>query len=133
MDTSHQTITLQTPEKGLVTVTDQVRSAIAIDEGLCLVFCPHTTAHLVINEEEEGLEQDLIDAYDRIFPPDQEYRHNEGHDANADSHLKNVAIGADHTLPVEDGQLRLGTWQDIMLFETDGPRTRTVEVHCLGR
>jgi len=133
MEIVHETITLQTPQKGLVTITEQVRDATAIEEGFCLVFCPHTTAHLVVNEDEPGLRQDIVETYDRLFPPEDGYSHDEGRDANADSHLRNIAIGADHTLPVEDGALRLGTWQEIMVFETDGPGTRSIQVHCLGR
>lgn len=132
MNVTHDTITLQTPEKGIVTITDQVADAVEIDEGFCLLFCPHTTAHIILNEDEAGLRQDILSSYDDIFPPDTEYEHNTGHEANADSHLKNIALGADHTVPVEDSALRLGTWQDVMVFETDGPRTRSVEVHCLG-
>ncbi len=133
MQIGHETITLQTPAKGLVTITDQVREATTIDEGVCLLFSPHTTAHLVLNEDETGLRQDIIETYDRLFPSDEEYSHDEGRDQNADSHLTNIAIGADHTLPVEDGDIRLGTWQDVMVFETDGPATRSIQVHCLGR
>ncbi|MDY6771077.1 MAG: secondary thiamine-phosphate synthase enzyme YjbQ [Candidatus Nanohaloarchaea archaeon] len=128
----HGSITERTPEEGVINVTQQVQDAVKIDDGLCLVFCPHTTAALAINEDESGLKQDMLDRFDDLFPADGDYRHNRGAEDNASSHLTTILAGSDHVIPVEDGKLQLGTWQDILLIETDGPRSRSLEIYCLG-
>lgn len=122
-------ITLET-EQRLTTVdlTDRVRDAVAsdIDRGLCTVFVAHTTAAVLLQEDEERLRTDLEEFFADVVP-------DEGHahdrlDGNADSHLRASIVGPSVTIPVENGSLAMGTWQSVLLAEFDGPRTRTVSV-----
>ena len=111
----------------VVDITDRIEDALPADaEGVCTVFVRHTTAGVVVNENERRLLGDLADALDTLVP-------NEGwdHDAldgNADSHVRAMLVGASETVPVEDGELQLGRWQSVLFVECDGPRRRTVDV-----
>ncbi|MDY6778502.1 MAG: secondary thiamine-phosphate synthase enzyme YjbQ, partial [Candidatus Nanohaloarchaea archaeon] len=129
---------VETAERELVRITDEIQSFVreaVIDEGILLVFSQHTTAGIIVNEDEPGLQEDVLTHLDEVAPPDNEYRHNQrgpGHDENADSHLKTIMTGADAVLPVENSRIQLGTYQQIFLVETDGPRERTVGCYLLG-
>jgi secondary thiamine-phosphate synthase enzyme len=116
----------------LVDITGQLRAVVVrakIDQGLCVVFCPHTTAGLTINENADpSVKSDIIAALNTLVPADADYAHAEG---NADSHVKSSLFGASLTLFIEQGQLRLGTWQGVYLCESDGPRNREVWVKVL--
>jgi secondary thiamine-phosphate synthase enzyme len=96
------------------------------------VFCPHTTAAVTVNEDEEGLREDVEEKLDELIPPQDDYAHNEGHSPNAHAHMKAMLLGSSHTLPVREGELQLGTYQQVLLMENDGPQERTVQVWCLG-
>lgn len=111
-----------------VDVTDRVRSAIPEDceEGICTVFVQHTTAALVVQENESRLRGDL-ESFLSGLVPDEGHAHDEL-DGNADSHLRATLLGPSATVPIADGELALGRWQSIFLVECDGPRTRTVSV-----
>jgi secondary thiamine-phosphate synthase enzyme len=117
---------LSTSEEGLYDVTAQVQSAIAesgIENGLCLVYCPHTTAAITINENADpDVVHDILLGLRKAFPDCTEFRHGEG---NSSAHLKASAIGSSATVIVSQGRLVLGTWQGIYFCEFDGPRTRT--------
>ena len=107
-------------------VADEVRRRGVID-GLCLVFVPHATAAVVINENADpNVCQDILDAMGRLVP-EGAWRHDRI-DNNAAAHIKATILGPSETVPVRDGALRLGTWQSLMLVELDGPRDRTVIV-----
>ncbi|MCA9499927.1 MAG: secondary thiamine-phosphate synthase enzyme YjbQ [Nitrospira sp.] len=94
--------------------------------GLCHVFLPHTTAALTTGEIGEGTEDDLLEVAEKIIPQIN-FRH--AHDpSHAWSHMAASLIGASLTLPVMDGELRLGTWQSVLLIELDGPRERQLVV-----
>lgn len=112
----------------LVNITSQVASALAEFDGtadLCHVFVPHTTAAVVINEAADSdVARDLAAAYQAMVPKIP-FAHAEG---NSDSHLLATLLGSSVTLPIENGRLRLGTWQGIFLVDLDGPRTRRVWV-----
>ncbi len=128
-------IEIETDEREVRDITDSIKSAVSesgVEEGFCLVFSPHTTAGLTINEEERGLKEDLLEKFERLVPAMNEYRHNRGAEDNAHSHIKDVLAGPDHTIPVEGGELALGTWQSVLFIETDGPRRRTVKLSLLG-
>ncbi|HTY45235.1 MAG TPA: secondary thiamine-phosphate synthase enzyme YjbQ [Patescibacteria group bacterium] len=116
----------------LVDITDQLRAVVArtkIDQGVCVVFCPHTTAGLTINENADpSVKDDIISAFNTLVPPDAHYTHAEG---NADSHVKSSLFGASLTFCIEQGQLQLGSWQGVYLCESDGPRNRQVWVKAL--
>lgn len=118
----------------MVDITEQVRAVIRqekIEEGAVIVYCPHTTAGITINENADpDVVRDLLmrleEVYPRIHPG---YRHAEG---NSAAHLKASTMGASQSVPVADGQLVLGTWQGIYFCEFDGPRKRTVYVKVLA-
>ena len=93
-----------------------------IDEGTLILYNPHTTAGLVINEgADPDVQHDILGALSRIVPADYPYRHSEG---NSPAHLMAALIGSSATVFVERGQLQLGTWQRLFFCEFDGPRTR---------
>ncbi len=118
--------------KEIVDLTERVQSLIRqakLRDGLCALFVSHTTAALTTGEIGEGTEQDLLEVVEQIIPSIR-FRH--AHDpSHAWSHMAASMLGPSLTLPVVDGQLALGTWQSVMLVETDGPRERTVHVTLL--
>lgn len=94
--------------------------------GIMLVYCPHTTAGITINENgDPDVLKDLIYAFHKISPIRKEYRHFEG---NSHSHLLSTLVGASENLIIKDGDLLLGTWQSVYFCEFDGPRKRTIHV-----
>lgn len=108
-------------------VTPQIREGLPDDAaGTATVFVEHTTAGIAVNEAESRLLADFEDALTDLVPDDG-WAHDEIDD-NADSHVWALLVGASETIPVVDGDLRLGTWQSVLLVECDGPRTRTVTV-----
>ena len=117
----------------LVDITERVAEAVeksGVEDGVCCVFVPHTTAGVTINE---GADPDVarnVEAHlAEIVPKEAAYEHAEG---NSDSHIKTVLVGPSCQAPVRGGKLALGTWQAIFLCEWDGPRTRRVEVLVSG-
>src|SRR5947208_4250189 len=114
----------------MVEITDRVRTVIrasGVRDGLCVVYCPHTTAAITINENADpDVVHDLLLWYGRTVPQQQPgFRHAEG---NSDSHIKSTLVGPSVTLIVHDGAPVLGRWQGVFFCEFDGPRTRTVQV-----
>jgi secondary thiamine-phosphate synthase enzyme len=112
----------------MVNITNQVQQVVreaGIDNGLCHVYVPHTTASVVVNESADpDVAGDLLTAY-RAMIPDVHFAHAEG---NSDAHLMSTLLGCSVTLPIEGGRLCLGTWQGIFFVELDGPRSRKVRV-----
>ena len=117
----------------LIDVTREVRQAIrssGIRNGLAVVFTPHTTAAVTINENADpDVVSDIIMELNKIVPLQDNYRHAEG---NSAAHLKSSLVGASETLIVVDGEPLLGTWQGIYFCEFDGPRKRTLQVQVIG-
>lgn len=124
---------LQTGAEGFYNITSQVREAIVksgVSDGLCVVFCPHTTAGITINENADpDVTRDLLTGLSKAFPDRTEFRHMEG---NSAAHLKASCVGSGATLIVRDGKPLLGTWQGIWFCEFDGPRRRNFAVKILG-
>jgi len=120
--------TVETAEKTtVVDITDRVTETLPADaDGVCTVFVKHTTAGVVVNENERRLLDDLADALADLVP-DEGWSH-DALDGNADSHVRAMLIGESVTVPVRDGELGLGRWQSVLFIECDGPRTRTVDV-----
>jgi secondary thiamine-phosphate synthase enzyme len=116
----------------MVDVTAMVQQQVtesAIDSGLCLVFVPHTTAGVTINESADpAVARDILMVLNKIVPWKEAYRHMEG---NSPAHLKSSIIGSSQTIAIENGQLVLGTWQGIFFCEFDGPRTRRLDIRLL--
>ncbi len=109
----------------VIDVTEEITSALTLDNetGLCGIFVPHTTAGIIVNEYEPRLVSDLETLLDQLVPRTNDYRHDDIDD-NADAHLRAMLLGESVFLPINDGELRLGTWQSIMFVECDGPRSR---------
>jgi len=106
-------------------VTEAVRSS-GIREGICVVYCPHTTAGLTINEHADpNVASDIVNRLSKLVPHNENYAHIEG---NADAHIKSTLTGNSVQLIVNNGNLLLGVWQGIFFCEYDGPRNRRVWV-----
>jgi secondary thiamine-phosphate synthase enzyme len=124
------TFEVRTTERvSLVDITADVRRelrASGVDEGACIVYVPHTTAGVTINENADPtVRADLQMALERLVPSDLPFRHLEG---NSDAHVKASLMGSNVTIPVRGGDLQLGTWQGVFFTEFDGPRRRHVHV-----
>ena len=119
----------------VVDITSDIRSAVAGAGGSAvLVYVPHTTAGVTINEHvDPELVDDLEGALESVVRDDWEWRHDDQDGPNAPSHVRAALIGSSVTIPLrEDGSLALGTWQGIFFCEFDGPRDRTVYVSLLA-
>ncbi len=117
----------------LIDITDRVRAQIkesGIKDGICIISTRHTTSGIIVNENERGLRNDIMDLLESLVPGDRNYAHN-SIDNNADAHLRAVLLGMSETIPVEDGHPVLGTWQSIFFVELDGPRNRKVHVKMI--
>ena len=117
----------------LVDITSEILKEVRkseIPKGICLISTRHTTAGIIINENESGLREDILDLLNKLVPAGTGYRHDRI-DNNADSHLRAVLLGASEALPILEGKLELGTWQRIFFAEMDGPRKRTVDITLL--
>ena len=112
-----------------VDITDRVNEIVrqsSPEDGICYVFCPHTTAGLTINEcADPAVVVDMKVAFGKLVPDEGRWLHLEG---NSPAHVKASLTGSSLMIPVIGGSLRLGTWQGIFLCEFDGPRTREVWV-----
>jgi secondary thiamine-phosphate synthase enzyme len=110
-------------------ITAEVQMVVSrsgVGEGICFIFCPHTTAGLTLNENwDPTVQHDLGVGFDAISPRRPEYEHDEG---NSPAHLKTSLVGVSQFVPVTGGRLVLGTWQGIYLAEFDGPRRRKILV-----
>ncbi|MEA4924495.1 MAG: secondary thiamine-phosphate synthase enzyme YjbQ [Syntrophomonadaceae bacterium] len=127
-------ITVQSGKREqMIDITDQVVQFVrhnAVQEGAVLVYCPHTTAAITINENADpDVVHDILMALDKVYPHTcPEYRHREG---NSAAHLKASTIGSSQFIPVAAGRLLLGTWQGIYFCEFDGPRQRSCYLKLL--
>lgn len=117
----------------LIDITDKVQTIVTkgkVKNGICFVFCPHTTAGLTINENADpAVRTDITNTLNKIVPANAAYTHGEG---NADSHIKSSLLGSSLAVFIEDGQLSFGTWQGIYFCEGDGPRSREIWVKIQG-
>ena len=115
-----------------VDITSQIQAAVKssnITEGLCMVFVPHTTAAVTINESADpSVKTDILSVLNDIIPWEAGYRHLEG---NSPAHIKSTLVGASELIAIENQRLLLGTWQGVFFCEFDGPRTRKVLVKLL--
>ena len=111
----------------MIDITEEIEKFVREEElrnGFVVLYVPHTTAGLVINEGfDPDVSRDLIEMLKRLIPKDGNYRHAEG---NSDAHIKSAILGESKIIPVKDGRLLLGTWQRVFFFEGDGPRNRRV-------
>ena len=123
---------LETPKEEFIDITEHVKHYVCcskIENGICQVFVPHTTAAVTINENADpDVVTDIMLALKNIIPK-LPYNHVEG---NSPAHVMSSLIGCSITIPVEKGHLVLGTWQGIYFCEFDGPRKRKVQVQIIG-
>jgi len=128
-----KTYNLETCSFGFHDITRSCELAVresGIQEGVCTVFCPHTTAAITLNDNADpDVLHDLKLALQDTFPDRAEFLHGEG---NSHAHLKSSVVGASETIPVSGGRLVLGTWQGIYFCEFDGPRRRKFHVQVIG-
>lgn len=117
----------------MVDVTAQVRDAIrgtGLREGICLVYSPHTTCGVTVNEGwDPAVAADALAHVRELVPQDKAFQHAEG---NSDSHIKTMLVGTSATLPVAGGEIKLGRWQAVFLCEFDGPRQRELWIALAG-
>ena len=116
----------------MVDITQDVQKAVsegAVENGLCFVYVPHTTAAVTINESADpSVKRDVLMVLNTMVPWEADYRHMEG---NSPAHVKSSLIGASELIAIENGRLVLGTWQGIFFCEFDGPRTRKVHLKLI--
>ena len=124
---------LSAPRADFHNVTAKVREAVSksgVADGIAVVYCPHTTAGITINENADpDVVRDLLLGLDKAYPDRPEFRHAEG---NSAAHLKASAVGSSATVIINDGKLLLGTWQGVYFCEFDPPRERTFFVKVMG-
>jgi secondary thiamine-phosphate synthase enzyme len=118
----------------LIDITRQVTKAIeeeGVDDGVCVVYCPHTTAGITIQENADpSVVADLVRELNSIVPFDDNYTHAEG---NSAAHIKSSIVGCSEMLVVQGGRPVFGTWQGVYFCEFDGPRNRRVVVQACSR
>jgi len=144
MRIDHHVLTLTTgPAIHVLDLTPRLRGLLAqsgVRAGFVTVTSRHTTAAVVVNENEARLLQDVREVYPRLIPPGDGYLHDDielrdcppDEPRNAHAHLLAMLLGSSEVIPVVDGDLDLGTWQSVLLVELDGPRERTVGVQVCG-
>ncbi|HHG74734.1 MAG TPA: YjbQ family protein [Persephonella sp.] len=121
--------------RDLIKITDKVQEAVkksGIKEGLCLVSAMHLTASVFVQDDEEGLHQDIWQWLERLAPFKPDYKHHLTGEDNGDAHLKNLLTHLQVVLPVTEGKLDLGPWQEVFYAEYDGQRPKRVVIKILG-
>jgi len=117
----------------LVDVTSDVNRVVqeaGIDQGLCLLYVPHTTAAVTINESADpSVKSDMLMILNKIIPWEANYRHIEG---NSAAHIKSTLVGSSELIAIENRKLVLGTWQGVFFCEFDGPRNRKLHVRIIA-
>ena len=127
-------LTVKTSERTqFIDITAEVEKTVReakITDGLCVVFVPHTTAAVTINESADpSVKTDILMVLNDIVPWKAKYRHLEG---NSPAHIKSTLVGASELIAIENGRLVLGTWQGLFFCEFDGPRSRKVIVKLMS-
>ena len=117
----------------MIDITRQVQDIVQqskVTHGICIVFVPHTTAAITINENADpAVLKDIIAELNKIIPLQDNYRHMEG---NSAAHIKATVTGCSQTVIIENGELQLGTWQSLFFCEYDGPRNRKAWVKIIS-
>lgn len=119
----------------LIDITNEIEKIVnesGVKNGFCVIFVPHATAALIVNEHESGLLIDIVNKIKELFPLNGRYQHNMIDD-NAHAHIASSIIGSEKIFPIKDGRIIRGTWQNIFLVELDGPRSqRKIIVEIIG-
>jgi len=127
-------LSVKTREKTeLIDITTDINQLIqksGTDQGLCMIYVPHTTAAVTINESADpSVKSDILMILNQIIPWEANYRHLEG---NSPAHIKSTLVGSSELVAIDNQRLILGTWQGIFFCEFDGPRTRKVDVRIMA-
>jgi secondary thiamine-phosphate synthase enzyme len=116
----------------LVDITSDINRLVqksGVDQGLCMLYVPHTTAAITINESADpSVKSDMLMILNQIIPWEANYRHLEG---NSAAHIKATLVGSSELVAIENRQLVLGTWQGVFFCEFDGPRSRKLQVRIM--
>ena len=116
----------------MIDITGDVQKIIdkeKIQNGIAIIYVPHTTAGVTINEgADPSVQRDIIETLNNLIPESSDYHHSEG---NSDAHIKTSLIGSSVTVIIKDNRLVLGTWQHIFFYEGDGPRSRSVYIELI--
>ena len=131
------TININTERRqDLVNVTDEIEEYVAAsgtDEGICVVYCPHTTGGITLNSQmDPPTLTDLIEEIDRIVPTRVDFKHIFDTPSDASGHIKASIVGNSISIPISSGKLSLGSSQGILFWEFDGPRKRKVHLQIIG-
>jgi len=117
-----------------IDITNQIHQALSeakMKDGICVVFCPHTTAGLTINENADpSVQKDIIKHLKKMIPENSGFLHSEG---NSDAHIKASLMGSSLNIIIESGNLVLGTWQGVYFCEFDGPRNRKCHIEIIPK
>ena len=136
MRTKTAYITLNTKKRiEIVRITEEVAKTIresGVREGIVLINPMHITAAVVVNDNEAGLHSDYLKVLERLVPYNADYRHNDTGEDNAASHIWRQLMGHQVVMPITNGKLDLGTWEQIFYFEFDGQRQKRVLVKVIG-
>ncbi len=122
-------------KREIINITDKVNEALkrsGIKEGFCLVSAMHVTAGVFVNDNEDGLIQDLTEWLEKLAPFNPNYKHHRTGETNADAHLKSLLIHHEVIIPVTDGRLDFGPWQQVFYAEFDGQRRKRVIIKIIG-
>ncbi|MEN8127898.1 MAG: secondary thiamine-phosphate synthase enzyme YjbQ [Planctomycetota bacterium] len=131
----NETLSVKTHQRNeMIDITSEISAAVSksgIESGMAVIFCPHTTAGITINENADpDVTHDILLTLQELIPHHRKgYRHGEG---NSDAHVKSSLVGASEAVLIQNGQLRLGTWQGVYFCEFDGPRNRYVSLQIMG-
>jgi len=119
----------------LIRITDTVKEAVkesGVKEGLCLVSAMHLTSAVIIQDDEEGLHEDIWEWLEKLAPFRADYKHHLTGEDNGDAHLKNLLVHLQVVLPITEGRLDLGPWQEIFYAEFDGQRPKRAVIKIIG-
>lgn len=123
-----------TKRNEMIDITDKIQGIIKkekIQNGIIVIYVPHTTAGITINEgADPSVQRDIIETLEKLIPENNNYHHIEG---NADAHIKASLLGSSATIIVENNKLVLGTWQHIFFYEGDGPRNRKIYLKLIKK
>lgn len=128
-----KTISVKTNQQTeMIDITSEIQSALQADgfaDGICMLYVPHTTAAVTINESADpSVRRDILMVLNQMVPWKADYRHMEG---NSPAHVKTSLVGSSELVTVENGRMVLGTWQGIFFCEFDGPRTRKLHIKLI--
>lgn len=122
-------------KREIIRITEDVKEALkesGIKEGLCLVSSMHLTASVIVQDDEEGLHEDIWQWLEQLAPFKKNYKHHQTGEDNGDAHLKNLLTHLQVVVPITNGKLDLGPWQEIFYLEFDGQRPKRVVIKIIG-